>query len=136
MPNGRRATFQFEIQPEAVGAIVLGFLAQPIYVPEPGVFGTLTSDGCSLLAFDPNNPDPICFASLFDPTSLHYAPTTYKYTDPYGVVYTMGTDGDAEVDPGPQQQRPHLHARWDHQLRQRTERCRSRATARGESRRS
>ena len=43
----------FEIQPEAVGAIVLGFIAQPIYVPEPGVFGTLTSDGCNLLAFDP-----------------------------------------------------------------------------------
>jgi RHS repeat-associated protein len=93
MPNGRRATFQFEIQPEAVGAIVLGFIAQPIYVPEPGVFGKLTSDGCNLLAFDPNNPDPICFASLFDPTALHYAPTTFKYTDPYGVVYTMGVDG-------------------------------------------
>ncbi len=93
MPNGRRATFQFEIQPEAVGAIVLGFIAQPIYVPEPGVFGTLTSDGCNLLAFDPSNPNPICFASLFDPDTLNYAPTTYKYTDPYGVVYTMGVDG-------------------------------------------
>ena len=93
MSNGRRATFLFEMQPEAVGAIVLGFLAQPIYVPEPGVFGTLTSDGCTPLAFDPNNPDPICFGSLFDPTALHYAPTIYKYTDPYGVVYTMGADG-------------------------------------------
>ena len=38
-------------------------------------------------------PIPICFASLFDPDALLYAPTTYKYTDPYGVVYTMGADG-------------------------------------------
>ena len=95
MPNGRRATFAFGLQPAVVGAVLLGFIATPVYIPEPGVFGTLTSDGCSPLTFDPTaaNPSPICFASLFDPTALQYAPTTYKYTDPYGVVYTMGADG-------------------------------------------
>ncbi|HEX3904531.1 MAG TPA: VWA domain-containing protein [Polyangia bacterium] len=95
MPGGRRVTFDFGLQPVAAGAIVFGFLANPVYVPEPGVFGTLTSDGCNILTFNPNadSPDPICFASLFDPTALQYAPTTYKYTDPDGVVYTMGADG-------------------------------------------
>ena len=113
MPNGRRATFVFELLPEAVGSIVFGFLAQPIYVPEPGVFGTLTSDGCNLLSFNPNDPHPVCFANLFDPDALFYAPTTYKYTDPYGVVYTMGGRRDSQVDPGPHQQCPDLHARRD-----------------------
>jgi RHS repeat-associated protein len=95
MPNGRRATFFFGLQSVAAGPIVLGFLAQPTYVPEPGVFGTLTSDGCNLLSFNPfsDNPSPICFDSLFDPVSLQYSPMTYTYTDPYGVVYTMGADG-------------------------------------------
>ena len=95
MPNGRRATFLFELQPLAAGPVVLGFLAQPLYAPEPGVFGTLTSDGCSLLAFDPSADvlTPTCFGSLFDPVAVQYAPTTYQYTDPFGTAYTMGADG-------------------------------------------
>ena len=95
LPNGRRSTFLFELLPAAVGPVVLGFIAQPLFVPEPGVFGSLTADGCSTLVFDPtsDNIDPICFDSIFDPTQTHYAPTTYKYTDPYGTVYTMGADG-------------------------------------------
>ena len=95
LPNGRRSTFLFELLPAAVGPIVLGFIATPLFVPEPGVFGTLTADGCSTLVFDPtsNNIDPICFDSIFDPTQTHYAPTTYRYTDAYGTVYTMGADG-------------------------------------------
>ena len=93
MPDGRRSTFIFEIQPAVVGPIILGFIGTPLYVPEPGVFGKLTANGCSVLTFDPDNPNPICFDSLFDPESLQYAPTTYVYTDPYGTVYTMGSDG-------------------------------------------
>ena len=38
-------------------------------------------------------PNRICFDSIFDPTQIHYAPTTYRYTDPYGTVYIMGADG-------------------------------------------
>ena len=95
LPNGRRSTFIFELLPAAVGPIVLGFIATPLFVPEPGVFGTLTADGCGTLVFDPTsaNIDPICFDSIFDPTQTHYAPTTYRYTDAYGTVYTMGADG-------------------------------------------
>jgi len=95
LPNGRRSTFIFELLPAAVGPVVLGFIATPLFVPEPGVFGTLTADGCSTLVFDPTsaNIDPICFDSIFDPTQTHYAPTTYRYTDAYGTVYTMGADG-------------------------------------------
>ena len=95
LPNGRRSTFLFELLPAAVGPVVLGFIATPLFVPEPGVFGSLTADGCNALVFDPtsDNINPICFDSIFDPTQIHYAPTTYRYTDPYGTVYTMGADG-------------------------------------------
>jgi RHS repeat-associated protein len=95
LPDGRRSTFLFELQPQAVGPIVLGFIAKPLFVPAPGVFGSLTADGCSTLVFDPTSADinPVCFDSIFDPTQTHYAPTTYRYTDPYGTVYTMGADG-------------------------------------------
>jgi RHS repeat-associated protein len=93
MPDGRRSTFIFEIVPAAVGNIILGFFGTPLYVGAPGVFGTLTSDGCRLLSFDPYDPHPICFESLFDPEALQYAPTTFVYTDPYGTAYTMGADG-------------------------------------------
>jgi RHS repeat-associated protein len=93
MPDGRRSTFIFEIVPVAVGNIILGFWGKPLYVPQPGVFGKLTSNGCSILTFDPNDPSPICIENLFDPEALQYAPTTYVYTDQYGTVYTMGSDG-------------------------------------------
>ncbi len=93
MPGGRRVTFFFTLQPYVVGPIVLGFVAKPGYTPEPGVFGTLVSDGCSVLVFDPNNPHPICFANLLDPNQQQYAPTTYTYTDAYGTAYTMSADG-------------------------------------------
>ena len=92
LPNGRRATFVFELVPATVGPVVLGFFGLPAYIPVAGVFGKLTSDGCPLLSFDPNNPDPICFGAIDQPDP-HYRPTTFRYTDPYGVVYTMGADG-------------------------------------------
>jgi YD repeat-containing protein len=95
LPNGRRSTFIFEIQPAVVGPIVLGFVGRPLFVPEPGVFGTLTGDGCSVLVFNPyvDNIDPICFDTILDPVPQHYTATTYRYTDAYGTVYTMGADG-------------------------------------------
>jgi RHS repeat-associated protein len=92
LPNGRRATFLFEMVPPVVGPVILGFLGLPTYVPEAGVFGKLTSDGCPLLSFDPSNPDPICFAAIDQPDP-HYRPTTFTYTDSTGVAYTMGADG-------------------------------------------
>ena len=92
MPNGRRVTFFFELVPPSAGPIVFGFLGLPKYVPEPGAFGTLTSDGCSVLAFDPGNPTPTCFGAI-DTGELTYAPTTYTYADPSGIKYVMGADG-------------------------------------------
>ncbi len=96
MPNGRRATFQFALAPVVANggsiALVLGFLGRPTYLPAPGVFGSLTSDGCSILSFNPDAPDPVCFGAV-DASDYQYSPMTYTYTDPYGTVYVMGSDG-------------------------------------------
>lgn len=82
-PNGQRVTFSFH--PESYGGF-LGFLLKPAYLPEAGVYGSLTADGCSILAGSGNGY--ICFLDKPD-----YQPTTYTYTDPYGRVFTMASDG-------------------------------------------
>jgi RHS repeat-associated protein len=79
--NGRRETFFFKPLP---GPFPFTFLLTPNYVPQPGVFGTLTSDGCGLLV---NQGGFICFLGGA------YQPTTFTYSDPYGRVYIFGADG-------------------------------------------
>jgi RHS repeat-associated protein len=82
--TGRRVTFQFS--PTSFG-FPFGFMYQPTYVPEPGVFGKLTSNGCGLLV--KSSGGVICFLSL----DINYNPTVFQYTDPYGRVYTMTSTG-------------------------------------------
>ena len=82
--TGRRVTFQFA--PVSFG-FPFSFFYQPTYVPEPGVFGKLTSDGCGMLIR--SGSSFVCFLSL-DP---NYSPTAYAYTDTYGRVYTWTGDG-------------------------------------------
>jgi RHS repeat-associated protein/uncharacterized repeat protein (TIGR01451 family) len=82
--SGRRMTFFF--QPQSSG-FPFPFLLTPQYVPEPGVFGTLTSDGCSIVVTAGSTTE--CFPDLFDP----YQPTTYTYTNPGGQKYVIGADG-------------------------------------------
>ncbi len=84
LPNGRRVTFYFT--PTSY-PFPFRFLFAPTYTPEAGVFGSLTSDGCSLIV--PNGGELDCF----EEAATAYVPTTYKYTDAYGVVYTLGADG-------------------------------------------
>jgi len=98
MPNGRRANFYFgPTFPVLNGgpvAIIIGFLLFPSYVPEPGIYGTLTSNGCPVLMLNPfTDGPPVCFGVL-DPSELEYAPTEYTYTDPQGTAYVMGATGE------------------------------------------
>ena len=82
--TGKRVTFQFT--PTSFG-FPFSFLFQPVYTPEPGVFGKLTSNGCSLLIRQGSGV--ACFLSL----DINYNPTAFAYTDPYGRVYTMTSTG-------------------------------------------
>ena len=82
--TGRRVTFQFA--PVSFG-FPFSFFYQPTYIPEPGVFGKLASNGCGLLIQSGGGFG--CFLSL-DPG---YNPTAFAYTDPNGRVYTMTADG-------------------------------------------
>ena len=80
-PNGRRVTYFFT--PRSVGGI-FGFLLLPKYTPEAGVYGSLTSNGCGLLAV--SGGKYFCFPGS------EYQPTAYTYTDPYGRVYAFSAD--------------------------------------------
>src|SRR5262249_55529115 len=80
---GRRFTFFFTPVSQAFPFV---YLKAPVYTPEPGTFGTLTGDGCSLLYISDQAVN--CF-----PDFSAYKPTIYTYTDPSGRVYKIGADG-------------------------------------------
>ncbi len=85
--TGKRVTFQFT--PTSFG-FPFSFLFQPVYTPEPGVFGKLISNGCSLLIR--SGSGVACFLSL----DINYKPTAFQYTDAYGRVYNMTSTGQLQ----------------------------------------
>lgn len=82
LPGGKRVTFYFKPYPPSSW---FGFLLVPRYLPEAGVYGSLTAEGCDLLTV--SGGSTFCF-----PGNL-YEPTGYTYTDPYGRIYDLGADG-------------------------------------------
>jgi RHS repeat-associated protein len=82
MPDGKRVTFFFKTQ-SAAG--IFGFLQYPRYIPEAGVYGSLTSNGCDLLVV--SGGQYVCFPGG------DYQPTEYTYTDPYGRKFVMDAGG-------------------------------------------
>jgi len=84
--GGKRRTFYFTPS----STIIPGFFV-PQYTAEPGMFGSLTTTGDN------------CFGVLIHIGNIYqcgisnagsvYQATAYKYTDPYGRVYTIGSDG-------------------------------------------
>jgi RHS repeat-associated protein len=85
MPDGKRVSFFFG---GTAYPFPFNFLFAPSYVPEAGVFGALTSDGCDTLIRD--GGQLLCFLD----SGLQYAPTTYLYTDAFGRVFTMSATGE------------------------------------------
>ncbi|HLJ86073.1 MAG TPA: RHS repeat-associated core domain-containing protein [Candidatus Angelobacter sp.] len=84
--NGRRQTFFFQAQGSS---FLFPWLLTPTYIPQPGLHGTLTSDGCSDLVQVQSSV--ICF-----PTGS-YQPTTYTYTDATGRVYSIASNGQLKT---------------------------------------
>ena len=83
--NGQRRTFFFQIQPSS---FLFPWLLLPKYVPQAGLHGTLTSDGCGALL--QIQGQVVCF-----PTGP-YQPTTYTYSDPTGRVYVISATGQIQ----------------------------------------
>src|SRR5437016_4615448 len=83
--NGQRRTFFFQVQPSS---FLFPWLLLPKYVPQAGLHGTLTSDGCGALL--QIQGEVVCF-----PTGP-YQPTTYTYTDPTGRVYVISANGQIQ----------------------------------------
>jgi hypothetical protein len=48
--NGKRQTFNFT--PQSAGQALFPWMVLPHYTPQPGLFGTLTSNGCSLMVYE------------------------------------------------------------------------------------
>ena len=82
--TGRRVSFAFVARRFEI--LFLGWLLYPSFVPEPGEFGTLTSDGCSALMFV--NAELYCAFGID-----RFRPTTYQYTDKKGRSYVITADG-------------------------------------------
>lgn len=80
MPNGRRVTFYF------MPTSVWGFLI-PRYMPEAGVYGSLTAQGCELAVASGGHY--FCFPGGPYQQSI----STYTYEDPYGRQFVMGVNG-------------------------------------------
>src|SRR5262249_31413539 len=75
----------FSAQPSS---FLFPWLLIPKYVPQPGLHGTLISDGCGALI--QVQGQQFCF-----PTGP-YQPTTFVYTDPVGRVYTIAASGQIQ----------------------------------------
>src|SRR5579864_3511261 len=84
--NGQRRTFFFQAVPIS---FITPYLLVPQYVPEPGVHGSLTADGCDLMKLGGN-------LACFGVTIVPYRPTTYTYTDPIGRVFVIAANGQLQ----------------------------------------
>ena len=93
--NGQRRTFYFTPSTTFIpGYYVTGFTA------EAGLFGSLTApyDNCG---GTPGAPIPLqrvgnVFQCALNNNGAGYQPTTYQYTDAYGRVYAIGSDGNLQ----------------------------------------
>lgn len=83
--NGQRQTFYFA--PQASSAW-FAWLQVPQYIPQPGLHGTLISDGCSGVINVQGTWQ--CFGVGL------YQPTVYAYTDPSGRTYTVTATGQLQ----------------------------------------
>ena len=92
--DGKRETFYFT--PKSAGNALFPWIVSPAYTPQPGVFGTLTSNGCSILIYTggalvQDQAGVACFPGG------SYSPTVYTYTDPAGRVYTITSAGQLQT---------------------------------------
>jgi RHS repeat-associated protein len=91
--NGKTQTFYFT--PQSAGQALFPWLVFPAYTPQPGLYGTLTSNGCDALVLVggvlvQDTAGVACF-----PAGT-YLPTTYTYTDPSGRVYNIASTGQLQ----------------------------------------
>ena len=85
--NGKTRTFYFT--PPNNGLFTYWYTPQ--YTPEPGLYGSLsnTGDNCSGVLLHVGN----VWECAISNEGQIYQPTGYQYTDPYGRIYTLASDG-------------------------------------------
>ncbi len=88
--NGRRRTFYFT----PAANPIFSYWYVPAYTAEPGLYGSLanTGDNCTGVMQRIGN----AWQCAVDNAGSMYQPTGYRYTDPYGRVYTIGANGSLQ----------------------------------------
>jgi RHS repeat-associated protein len=92
--DGKTETFYFT--PQSAGQALFPWLLVPHYTPQPGVHGTLTSNGCGILIYQNGTIVQDASGVACFPGG-NYSPTIYTYTDPAGRVYTMTSTGQLQT---------------------------------------
>lgn len=82
--TGRRVTFKFK--PQLLSSF-LGFFYVPTFEPEPGIHGSLKTNGCPILLR--LGGQYTCALSA----DLTFQPTAYEYTDRQGRAFLVTSDG-------------------------------------------
>ena len=85
--NGKARTFYFTPPANAI----VSYLYTPQYTPEPGLYGSLvnTGDNCDGVLLSVGN----VWECAINNARQIYQATGYQYTDAYGRIYTLGSDG-------------------------------------------
>ncbi len=88
--NGRRRTFYFT----PAANPIFSYWYVPAYTAETGLYGSLvnTGDNCNGVMQRIGN----AWQCAVDNAGSMYQPTGYRYTDPYGRVYTIGANGSLQ----------------------------------------
>ncbi len=88
--NGRRRTFYFT----PAANPIFSYWYVPAYTAEPGLYGSLanTGDNCTGVMQRIGN----AWQCAVDNAGSMYQPAGYRYTDPYGRVYTIGANGSLQ----------------------------------------
>jgi RHS repeat-associated protein len=91
--NGKAQTFYFT--PQSAGQALFPWIVSPAYTPQPGLYGTLTSNGCDILIYSGGALVQVGAGVVCFPGGT-YQPTIYTYTDPSGRVYTIASTGQVQ----------------------------------------
>ncbi|MCA9915702.1 MAG: hypothetical protein KC496_20245, partial [Anaerolineae bacterium] len=90
MPDGSRKTFMFT--PTPYSPMFYGAFLEPIYSSEPGEYGTLSVESCSIVVAG----GPSGWQCFLGEAKYADSITSFSYEDPYGRVFRYNVEGELQ----------------------------------------